>query len=222
MECGAPLIQLSTDYVFDGTKEAPYGEADRANPLNVYGRSKLAGEAAVLGISPVNLVVRTSWVFGARGANFVKTMLRLAGEREVLRVVADQRGCPTAAADLAVALVRLAVLMVAPRGRERPAGILNVAGAGATTWHGFAMAILAGARSRRAGRVPEVRPIATEDYPTAARRPASSVLDCARARALGVALPHWEEGLGRVLDELLAAQVPFSTASRRGRVVARS
>jgi dTDP-4-dehydrorhamnose reductase len=123
----------------------------------------------------------------------------------VLRVVADQRGCPTAAADLAAALVRLAERMVAPRGRERPAGILNVAGAGATTWHGFATAILAVARSRRAGRVAEVQPIATDDYPAAARRPANSALDCARARALGVAPPRWEEGLGRVLDELLAA-----------------
>jgi dTDP-4-dehydrorhamnose reductase len=200
---GVPLIQLSTDYVFDGTKAAPYDEDDAPNPPNVYGSSKHAGEAAVLGASPTNLVVRTSWVFGAQGANFVKTMLRLGAERDVLRVVADQRGCPTAAPDLAAALVRLAELMATAPEEARPAGILHLAGTGATTWHALAVEILDVARSRDPGHAARVEPITTADYPTPARRPANSMLDCSRSRGLGVALPCWQEGLRRVLDEIL-------------------
>jgi dTDP-4-dehydrorhamnose reductase len=203
VEHRAPLIHLSTDYVFDGTKSAPYVETDGAHPLNVYGRSKRAGEVAVLEASPAHLVVRSSWIFGARGANFARTMLRLAAERDVLRVVADQRGCPTAAPDLAAALARLAELVVAPRGAERPAGILHLAGTGVTTWHGFATAILDVARSRRPGLASRVEPIATADYPTLARRPANSVLDCGKAARFGVSLHRWEEGLRCVLEEIL-------------------
>ena len=202
-EHGVPLIHLSTDYVFDGTKRTSYVETDATNPLNVYGRSKGAGEVAVLGASPAHLVVRSSWIFGAHGANFAKTMLRLAAERDSLRVVADQYGCPTAAPDLAAALVRLAELVVAPCSSERPAGILHLAGTGATTWHGFAAAILEVARTRRPGLTSRVDAIATQDYPTPARRPANSVLDGGKAAALGVTLPPWEEGLRRVLDEIL-------------------
>jgi dTDP-4-dehydrorhamnose reductase len=197
---GTPLIHLSTDYVFDGDKTGAYVEDDPVNPLGVYGRTKEAGERAVREALPRHVILRTSWVYGAFGQNFVKTMLRLGGERPALRVVADQRGSPTAAADIAAALVAVAARLGEP---DPPWGTYHFAGGGVTTWHGFAVAIFELA-APRLGRAPRVEPIATADYPTAARRPANSVLDCAKiARAFGVAAPPWRQSLARVVAELV-------------------
>jgi dTDP-4-dehydrorhamnose reductase len=197
---GIPLVHLSTDYVFDGYKDGPYREDDPVNPLGVYGASKEAGERAVREALRRHIILRTSWVYGAFGQNFVKTMLRLGAERETLRVVADQHGCPTAAADIASALVALAQQVAA--GEERW-GTYHFAGAGATTWHGFAEAIFDLALPYR-GRRPRVEPIATEQYPTPARRPRNSVLDCSKiADAFGIRPAPWRPALAAVIRELL-------------------
>jgi len=183
---GALLVHYSTDYVFDGTKAAPYVEGDEPGPLNVYGASKLAGERAVAASGCRYLILRTSWVYGPRGGNFMLTMLRLAKERPELRVVDDQTGAPTSSLAIARATVQLL-----PRGA---AGLFHMTASGATTWCGFARAIL-----QRAGLATPVVPIRTEDYPTPARRPRNSRLDCSRLRAdFGVALASWEEQLAEV------------------------
>ncbi len=184
---GAWTIHVSTDYVFDGSKREPYVESDPVGPASAYGRSKLAGEEAVAGAAPGrHTVVRSSWLFGAHGRCFPKTILRLAGERDQLSVVADQIGCPTFTGHLAAALVEIAET-------PRP-GILHVAAAGACSWYEFAAAIVAAAGSRC-----EVRPISTAEYPTPARRPAYSVLASERAAPQ---LPSWSDGLSEFLSEL--------------------
>ena len=201
-EAGLPLIHVSTDYVFDGLKGAPYVETDPPCPTGVYGATKLAGERAVLAAGGRAVVLRTSWVYAATGRNFVRTMLGAAAPR--LRVVADQQGCPTAAADLAAA-----VLAVAARLREgwrdEYAGVFHAAGTGATTWHGLAVAIFEEA-ARHGRPVPAVDAIATADWPTPARRPPDSRLDCGKLhRVFGVRLPAWRPSLAGVVDALLAA-----------------
>ena len=198
---GAALLHISTDYVFDGAKPAPYREDDAVNPLNVYGASKEAGEAAVRALCPRHVILRTSWVYGVHGQNFVKTMLRLAAEREELRVVADQHGAPTAAADIAAALVQIAQTVA---GREEaPWGTCHYTGGGATSWHGLAEHIFA-ARERATGHRPRLTAIATADYPAPARRPANSRLDCSRiGRDFGIACRPWGDGVDRVLEVLL-------------------
>ena len=192
----ARLLHISTDYVFDGTKDGAYLETDSLTPLGVYGRSKAEGEAAVMATLPGAIIVRTAWVFSATGANFVRTMLRLARERTSLRVVADQRGCPTSAQDLARALLELSA-------QRDASGIFHYCGEGETTWHGFAEAIVAAARERTKLAVEHVEAITTADYPTAAQRPANSVLDTSRIRALGITPRSWREDLVDVLEELL-------------------
>jgi dTDP-4-dehydrorhamnose reductase len=189
---GVPLLHVSTDYVFDGSGSRPYREDDPIAPLGVYGASKAAGEAAVHDAG--GSVVRTSWLFAARGPSFVQTMTRLATERPMLRVVADQRGCPTWAEDLADALL---VLATRPD-RER---LYHYCNAGETTWHEFATAIVNEARTHRALACGVIEAIATTDYPTPAKRPAYSVLDTSRIRALGITPPHWKHGLARVIAE---------------------
>jgi dTDP-4-dehydrorhamnose reductase len=190
-----PLIHLSTDYVFDGESPTPYRENDPVHPLGTYGESKAAGEAAVRERCPAATILRTSWVFGLEGASFPRTILRLAREREVLRVVADQHGCPTFADDLADAVIALAERGVAPE-------LLHFCGGEPTTWHGFAEAIVSGARAwlgPESLRCQRVEPIATADYPTPARRPRNSVLDTSRIRALGIPTPSWRPGLAAFL-----------------------
>jgi dTDP-4-dehydrorhamnose reductase len=200
---GALMVQISTDYVFDGTADAPYAEDAPVNPLGVYGRTKLAGERAVAAAGGPHLVFRTSWVYGLRGANFLRTMLRLAREREELRVVADQRGAPTWSRMVAQGV---AAVLAGARGGPQPAGgfavpeehwgVHHLSAAGETTWHGFASALLEGDPDRHEQRCRAVVPITTAEYPTPARRPAYSVLDGARAaRAFGVALPDWRTQL---------------------------
>lgn len=195
---GAALLHYSTDYVFDGSGTRPYLETDPTGPLSVYGHSKLAGEQAIAASGAEHLILRTAWVYATRGGNFLRTMLRLGGEREELRVVADQRGSPTPAwllADAAAQVLRQGIA---------ESGVRHLVAAGQTTWHGFAEAIFDEAFARGLiERKPRVVPIATAEYPTPARRPAYSVLDTARLRAtFGVHLPSWEEGLAGVIGEL--------------------
>ena len=200
---GVPIIHLSTDYVFDGSKGEPYTEDDAPSPTGVYGATKLAGEEAVLDSGAAAAVLRTSWVYSPTGKNFVKTMLNAALKTGTLRVVGDQRGNPTAAADIAAA-----VMEVGRQLRPENAGVYHLAGTGETTWHGLAVATFEAAE--RHGRTrPTVDAIATADWPTPARRPADSRLDCAKlARVFGVRLPSWRDSLQQTVDELLAPARP--------------
>ena len=200
---GVPLIHLSTDYVFDGSKGAPYVETDRTVPTGVYGQTKLEGEQAVLAACPEAVVLRTSWVYASVGKNFVRSMLGAAQKTDVLRVVADQQGCPTSARDLAVAVLTVAD-RIADGWVPAYAGVFHAAGTGETTWYGLAEAVFAAAA--RHGRTrPTVLPITTADWPTPARRPADSRLDCTKlSRVFGVALPPWQGSVERVVGELIA------------------
>ncbi|WP_332672232.1 dTDP-4-dehydrorhamnose reductase [Aromatoleum sp.] len=204
----ALLVHYSTDYVFDGTNASPYDEDDPVAPLNAYGRSKFAGETGVRASGCDHLILRTTWVFAARGGNFVRTMLRLGAERETLRVVADQVGAPTWARNIADATALVVAQAQAERHRAAFAsGVFNLASRGATSWHGFAEAIFAEARARLPEgslKVRTVEPIPSADYPTPAARPANSCLSPGRLQArFGVVMPRWEDALGRCLDEML-------------------
>lgn len=193
--CGIPFLQVSTDYVFDGSGTRPWRPEDPVGPLGAYGRTKLAGEAAVRKAGGIHAILRTSWVFSAHGANFVKTMLRLSQTRDALSVVADQIGGPTAAADIAEALLRMAAAL-----RKDPAksGTYHFSGAPDASWADFAREIFA-----QAGRSVTVTDIPTSAYPTPARRPANSRLDCASlAAAFGIGRPDWRSGLSEVIKEL--------------------
>jgi len=188
----ALLIHFSTDYVFDGEKPAPYVESDAPNPLNAYGRSKLAGERAVAASGCRHLILRTSWVYGPTGRNFLHAILAAAQAKPELRVVDDQHGAPTSGAAIAAA-----VAQILSRGdlREQAAGVYHVSAAGATTWHGFATAIL-----KARGLQTPVVAIRSDEYPAAARRPRNSLLDNSKiAAAFGVALPDWRQSLAAVL-----------------------
>lgn len=188
-QVGARLIYVSTDYVFDGRGTRPYVETDQTNPAGAYGASKCAGEQRALSCCENTLVVRTAWLYGLQGKNFVKTILQLAAERPSLRVVADQRGCPTFAEDLAGMIAQLVAHSVR--------GILHVTNEGDCTWHEFATEIV-----RLAGyRVP-VEPITTADMPRPAKRPAYSVLSAERLHQLGFAMPSWQDGLQRFMKAL--------------------
>ncbi len=200
---GALIVHYSTDYVFDGTKSAPYAEDDPTAPLSAYGRSKLAGELAVRAAGGDHVILRTSWVFAARGHNFLNTILRLARQRAELRVVADQVGAPTWARDIAEATARLIERAQRERGLAQFAsGTLHMAAAGETSWHGFAQAILDRACDLLPAR-PALTAIATEDFPTAARRPRNSRLCCEQLRGrFGIALPGWTAALDLCVAEL--------------------
>ncbi|MEO1242847.1 MAG: dTDP-4-dehydrorhamnose reductase [Pseudomonadota bacterium] len=192
---GAPFIHISTDYVFYGQSDAPHREDDQTNPLNIYGASKLAGEQAVLAENDSAIVIRTSWVFSEFGGNFVKTMLRLAGERDALNIVDDQIGGPTAARDIARALLTIAE----KKHRGAPGeGVYHYQGTPAVSWAGFASKIF-----DTAGKTVAVRPIVTKDFPTPAPRPLRTILDCARIeRDFGVAQPDWRIALRQVIETL--------------------
>jgi dTDP-4-dehydrorhamnose reductase len=194
---GAWLVHYSTDYVFDGQGRRPYREDDPVAPLGVYGASKLAGEEAIRASGARHLIFRTAWVYAAHGHNFLRTMLRLSAERDELRVVDDQVGSPTPAPLIADVTARVV------RGQPGESGLWNLTAGGATSWAGFARAIVDGAAQRGLiPRAPRVVPIRTEDYPTRARRPAYSVLDTARlTRDFGIRPVAWQDGLGSVLDE---------------------
>jgi dTDP-4-dehydrorhamnose reductase len=204
--CGISFIQISTDYVFDGSKRSRYCEDDVPAPLNVYGSSKLASEAAVLAACRGAIVIRTSWVYSPYGNNFVRTMLRLSETERVVKIVDDQRGTPTSAADLAAAILAIVERLRSAKGCG-DGGIYHLAGEGETSWHGFAAAIFAGL-ARRGRRVPRLQAITTAEYPTPACRPKYSCLDSSKAeRVFGVRLPPWRSSLEACLDQLAMAEV---------------
>ncbi len=199
---GAVLIHISTDFVFDGEKSRPYREEDRTNPLSVYGKSKLEGEEAVRKACARHFIIRTSWLYGARGHNFVRTMLCLAGERDELRVVSDQVGSPTWTGDLAGTIAEIALRVT--RGGAPPFGTYHFANEGVASWYDLSVAVVE--EAQRLGmdlKCSAVLPIPTEAYPTPAPRPAYSVLDKTKIKeALSMGIPHWRASLVRMLSEL--------------------
>lgn len=200
---GALLVHYSTDYVFDGSGDAPWREDDATGPLSVYGRTKLDGEEAIRTSGCTHLILRTSWVYAARGGNFAKTMLRLAAERERLTVIADQVGAPTGAeliADVSAHALR------SVRADAGLSGTYHLAAAGETSWHGYANFVIDAARAHgMVLKVGEIAPIPTTDYPTPATRPLNSRLDTGRlCAAFDLQLPAWQDGVARMLDEVLS------------------
>jgi dTDP-4-dehydrorhamnose reductase len=205
-----PLVHFSTDYVFDGDGETPWREDGPTAPLSVYGASKLAGEEAIRAAGGPHLIVRTSWVYAAQGANFLRTMARLARERTELRVVADQVGAPTPASVIAGAVTRLldADLGSLPQRFSRAEGIVNIAASGETSWYGFARRIVDGLRARGLSlAVQSIVPLRSEEYPTKAQRPPNSRLDLTRLRdVFGISTPRWDEALETELDQLVCSE----------------
>ena len=207
-DANVPLIHFSTDYVFDGSGTTPWRETDVPSPLSVYGASKLAGERAIRTVGGPHLIARTSWVYAPGGANFFRTVMRLAQEREELRIVADQHGAPTSSALIADTI---AALFAAPGGLSeaigRAGGLLHLTASGSTSWHGFATAIVEGLRSRGVAlKATRVVPIATSEYPVKAQRPLNSRLDLTKlSQILGAAPPDWTSGLDSVIAEATAA-----------------
>ena len=203
-----PLVHFSTDYVFDGSGDRAWREDDLPGPLSVYGRSKLAGEEAVRRSGAPHLVVRTAWVYAAKGANFMRTMVRLARERETLRVVADQMGTPTSARSIAAALTGILDQGISnlPAAFARGGGVVHLTNSGSTSWHGFASAIVDGLRGRRVAlKATEVVAITTADYPTRAVRPANSRLELTRLQTVyGLSPLTWQEALAMELDAFVA------------------
>lgn len=202
-DLGAPLIHLSTDYVFDGLSPNPYRETDAIGPANVYGCSKAAGEARVQEACPDAVILRLAWVYSPFGRNFVRTMLRLAQDRQVVRVVADQHGAPTSALDIAEAVIRVAQRLVSdPDPQLR--GIFHMAAGGRANWAQFAEVVFEES-AKLNGPLARVEPIATSQYPTAAARPANSQLDCSKLQSIyKISLPHWRGSVAPVIERLLA------------------
>ncbi len=191
---GAPIIHYSTDYVFDGAKTGPYVELDAANPLSVYGKSKLAGDQAVIASGAAHVILRTSWVYGARGSNFFLTMRRLAAEREELRVVSDQTGAPTWCRMLAHATAQIVTACGTPAKFAEKSGVYHLTAGGQTTWFGFAGAIVEQMRASGLSKIARLVPITTADYPLPALRPANSVLSNRKvAQTFGVSMPAWDQ-----------------------------
>jgi dTDP-4-dehydrorhamnose reductase len=214
LELSSALVHISTDYVYDGTKDGPYVETDRPDPRSVYGASKLAGEACVAAIHPGAVILRTAWLYSPFGQNFVTTMLRLAGERPRLSVVCDQLGCPTSALDLAAAILALLRQLPGHARAHEASGIYHAAGQGEASWHGFAEAIFAAAQRLGGPSVP-VDPIPGAAYPTPARRPVNSRLSCEKLHAaFGLRQPPWERGLDDCMAYLLSDE-NGSPATRR-------
>jgi dTDP-4-dehydrorhamnose reductase len=202
-EVGSAIVHLSTDYVFSGEKQGEYDETDETGPRSVYGRSKLAGEAAVAAANPRHVILRTAWVYSPFGRNFVKTMLALAATRDSVRVVADQWGNPTSAADIADGILRIACAL--PSHNPSHYGIFHLAGQGSTNWSGFARHVFAESR-KHGGPFAEVEDIGTQDYPTKARRPANSLLSVAKLEHIfGWRPPDWQESCRKIVEQLVCA-----------------
>jgi dTDP-4-dehydrorhamnose reductase len=200
---GIPVIQLSTDYVFDGALDRPYREDDATGPISAYGASKLAGEQAVAAATNNHAILRTAWIYSPFGKNFVRTMLRLGAERDEVGVVADQAGCPTGALDIADAIFTVARNLTSRTDDASLRGVFHMSAAGEAVWADVAEAIFA-ERERHGGKSVRVKRIATADYPTPARRPANSRLDCGKlALAHGVRLPEWRGALRACVARLL-------------------
>ena len=199
---GCPIIHISTDYVFDGAKAAPYVETDPVDPASVYGRSKLEGELAVRAANPRHLIVRTAWLYAPYGQNFLRTIVRLAKERPQLRIVADQRGNPTYVPHLAEAILAVAAQVHAGGRSADVWGVYHAVADGETNWAGFAAEIVRVGAHHGVPAVP-VSPIATAEYPTPAKRPANSRLDCTKlARTFGARLPPWQQGVRECVTHL--------------------
>jgi dTDP-4-dehydrorhamnose reductase len=196
---GALMIHYSTDYVYDGSKQGPWVETDAPNPLNVYGKTKLAGDEAIAAVGGDYLILRTSWVYGPRGGNFLLTMLRLAKERPALRIVDDQTGSPTTSECIAQATAQILAQVTAPGHRfDGRSGVYHLTSSGQTTWFGFAKQFLS-----KQPVCPALTPIPSSEYPVPAKRPVNSVLSCQRlAETFGVRMPSWEGALDLVLDTL--------------------
>jgi dTDP-4-dehydrorhamnose reductase len=208
---GSLLVHYSTDYVFDGTKQGAYVESDAPNPVNVYGRTKLAGDEAIQAVGGEFLILRTSWVYGVRGSNFLLTMLRLARERSELRIVDDQIGAPTSSECIAQATADILAQLLAPAcgGLDGRSGIYNLTSAGETSWYGFAKALLSQSAAPFGFPVPDLVPIKTSDYPRPATRPFNSRLSCQRlAHTFGINMPSWEDALSLVLETLAEGASP--------------
>jgi dTDP-4-dehydrorhamnose reductase len=202
---GVPVVHISTDYVFDGSKTTPYVESDAPNPVSVYGASKLAGEQAVLEACRNSVILRTAWVYSPFNANFVKTMLRLAADRDEVGVVADQQGNPTSALDIADAILAVAANLAGSDDRELR-GVFHMTGQGEGTWADFAEHIFAASASA-GGPSASVRRISTADYPTPAKRPANSRLDSSKLHEIHkVRLPHWHTSTEEVVTRLVEEQ----------------
>jgi len=200
-ELDALMVHYSTDYVFDGSQTTPYKESDTPGPVSAYGRTKLDGERAIRASGCRHLILRTSWVYGARGKNFLLTMLRLANERDSLKVVADQFGAPTWSRTIADATAQL--LRCIPLGATPPASLVHLTSAGRTTWHEFASRIVAGGSARQLTRAVPVLPITTAEFPTPAKRPAQSCLDGSLVSAVyGICMPDWQHALELCLDDM--------------------
>jgi dTDP-4-dehydrorhamnose reductase len=214
------MVHFSTDYVFDGAGSRLWREDDPTAPLSVYGRSKLAGESAVRSAGCDHLVVRTAWVYAAQGANFMRTMIRLAKERDSLRVVSDQLGTPTTAHTIASTLVQILQKGEADLGAvfNRAKGLVHLTNSGSTSWHGFAGAIVEGLRARGVPlKAAEVVPIATSDYPTKATRPANSRLDLTRLKEVyGLEPPAWETSLAEELDAFQRLEAGAASGQQSG------
>ena len=208
---GSALIQVSTDYVFDGRKNTPYTEEDPPNPINAYGQSKLLGEEGVQKTCERHLILRTAWVYGRFGkGNFVKTMLKLGAEREELRVVADQVGTPSWTRDIAGAIAQLGQLLSLERAEKPPlTGVYHFTNSGVASWYDFAVAIFEEAQQLGFPlKVQRIVPITTSEYPTPAKRPAYSVLSTKKiSTILGTHPPHWRESLRRMLKQLYSQQL---------------
>lgn len=198
-----PIIHLSTDYVFDGTLDRPYRESDPVNPLGAYGASKLLGEQAVTSMSEDHVILRTAWVYSPFGKNFVKTMLRLGAEREEVGVVADQIGSPTSALDIADGILNVGRKLLDNPSDKNLRGLFHMAGSGFANWAEFATEIFASS-ARLGGPAARVRPITAAEYPTPAKRPTNSRLDCTRlAEIYGINLPPWRESVEICVQRLL-------------------
>ena len=206
-QIGAAMIHYSTDYVFDGSQPAPYVESDATYPLSVYGKTKLAGEEALAGAGIPYLTLRTSWVYGARGRNFLLTILKLAAERPELRIVADQTGAPTAACEIASATAAIAERWLAGDPAQR-SGLYHLTASGKTTWHGFAeeaLRLRATLRPQESSRLARLTAISTSEYPTPAARPKNSQLNCEKlAQIFSVRMKDWKIALASVLQEMKA------------------
>jgi len=204
-EAGIPLIHISTDFVFDGEKQGPYQERDQVSPLSVYGKSKAAGETAVRERLREHIILRTSWVYGVHGRNFVKTMLRLGREKEVVQVVANQYGCPTYAADLADAILKIAARI--QDNRQVPWGTYHYCGKGVTSWHGLGEATLSLAKKYTSLRVKKIEAIRTAEYPTPAKRPFNSVLDCSLVeKTFNIHPKPWRESLAQMIKIMFSVE----------------
>jgi dTDP-4-dehydrorhamnose reductase len=202
-QAGAAVIHISTDYVFNGEKAEPYTESDPPSPTNAYGLSKLAGEQAVAAANPRHVILRTAWVFAPYGSNFVRTMLRLAGDHTEVSVVGDQIGNPTYAADIAAAILAIAGRIQSAEALSPQFGVFNLAGRGEASWAELARAVFEGSEMR-GGPGCAVKAVTTAEYPTRVRRPANSRLDCRKIQAVhGVTMPHWHDSLQACLDALI-------------------